>query len=106
MAGVQHRERSGRWAVTCTVELFGVARMVARTRELTLALPDGATFSHVYEALVERIPALTGSVITTDGRALVDGYACNVNGLDFVRDASTVVKHGDDIAIIASDAGG
>src|SRR4029453_1363432 len=31
--------------IQCTVELFGVARFVAHTREVSLTLPAGATFS-------------------------------------------------------------
>lgn len=92
--------------VTCTVELFGVARLLCHTREMRLTLPPAATFAHVFAALAEKLPELAGRVIAANGGALVDGYACNVNGLEFVRSADTKVKPGDNIAIVSADAGG
>src|SRR5258708_3649097 len=41
-------------SIHCTVELFGVARLVARTSEVSLALPAGATFSEACAALAEK----------------------------------------------------
>lgn len=110
-------EALGRWgeaarrgaaggAVRCTVELFGVAQLLTHTRELSLTLPPGATLGDLFAALIERVPVLAGSVITPAGDALVEGYACNVNGLDFVRGADTPVSAGDNIAILSADAGG
>jgi len=93
-------------AIHCTVELFGVARLAANTREVPLVLPAGATFSQVFAALAEMLPALAGRVISPDGRTLVEGYACNVNGLDFVRTPTATVKPGDNIVILSADAGG
>jgi molybdopterin-guanine dinucleotide biosynthesis protein A len=93
-------------SVHCTVELFGVARLAAQTREVPLVLPAGATFSQVFAALAEMLPALVGRVISPDGRSLVEGYACNVNGLEFVRAPTATVKPGDNIVILSADAGG
>jgi molybdopterin converting factor small subunit len=92
--------------VTCTVELFGVARLLAKTRELSLSLPSGATLSHVYSALGATLPMLSGRVISPDGRSLLAGYACNVNGLDFVRSTTATISSGDRIFILSADAGG
>lgn len=100
-----HRPSNGDTTV-CTVELFGVARLLAQTRELSLTLPPDATIGDALAALVERLPMLSERVITADGAGLADGYACNVNGLDFVRTASARVRHGDNIAIVSADAGG
>ena len=93
-------------SVPCTVELFGVARMVARTREVRLVLPAGATLSHVVAALAAQAPALVGRVIAADRAALIEGYACNVNGRDFVRATTAAVNAGDTIVIVSADAGG
>ena len=93
-------------AIHCTVELFGVARFFAHTREVSLTLPAGATFSHVFAALAEKLPVLVGQVITPDRARLSDGFACNVNGLDFVRAPTAVVNAGDNIFILSADAGG
>ena len=92
--------------VTCTVELFGVARLLARTKELSLSLPSGATLSQVYSALRATLPMLSGRVIAPDGRSLLAGYACNVNGLDFVRTTTATISSGDRIFILSADAGG
>lgn len=93
-------------AITCTVELLGVARLVAGIPELTVRLPCGARIADALAAVSERVPALVGRVIGHAGSGLVDGYACNVNGLDFVRDASLPVNRGDRLVIVSADAGG
>jgi hypothetical protein len=36
----------------------------------------------------------------------MDGYACNVNGLEFIRSGSSTVKAGDSVIILSADAGG
>ncbi len=91
---------------TCTVELFGVARLLAKKREVSLSLPQEATLSHVYLALAEKLPILVGRVIAPDRNSLSSGYACNINGLDFVRNPGVKVNPGDKIFIISADAGG
>lgn len=92
--------------ILCTVELFGVARLVAQTGEVSLVLPPGATCAHVFAALAEQLPALVGPVIRPDRTSLVDGYACNLNGLQFVRSPAVSVNSGDHIVILSADAGG
>jgi molybdopterin-guanine dinucleotide biosynthesis protein A len=93
-------------SLICTVELFSVARLVAKTAKVSLALPQEATLSHVFLALAERLPVLVGPVITPDRSSLTTGNACNINGRDFVRDPSVKVHSGDSIFIISADAGG
>ena len=100
----RHRDRAQR--DHCTVELFGVARLLAKTRELSLALPSGATLAQVFAALAEELPALVGRVISPDATHLVDGCACCVNGLAFVRTLTATVNPGDRIVILPADAGG
>ena len=93
-------------SVTCTVELFGAARLLAKTREISLALPAGATLADVYSALAAKLPILLGRVITADGTNLFSGYACNINGLNFIRSPTAKVNSGDKIFILSADAGG
>jgi molybdopterin-guanine dinucleotide biosynthesis protein A/molybdopterin converting factor small subunit len=95
-----------RGPIECTVELFGVARLIGKERDVPLALPAGATLSDALSALAGKLPALVGRVIAPGGRHLVDGYACNVNGLEFVRHSASLVKGGDRIIIMSADAGG
>jgi molybdopterin-guanine dinucleotide biosynthesis protein A len=99
------RGMAGDGSRTCTVELFGVARLLTGTREITVPLPPDATLAHVFAALLQRLPLLSGRVLTGDG-SLVEGYACNVNGLTFLRDVEARVNPGDNIAIMSADAGG
>ena len=90
--------------IAVSVELFGVARLLAKTQLISLALPGEATLAQVFSALAEKLPALVGRVINSEG--LVTGYTCNINGLDFVRASSTKVNSGDKIFILSADAGG
>jgi len=109
-----YAEALKRWSVTrradhsiqCTVELFGIARLLARTSAIALELPAGATFSDAFAALAEKLPALVGRVISADRTRLVDGYACNLNGLAFVRTPTAGVSPGDSLVILSADAGG
>jgi molybdenum cofactor guanylyltransferase len=89
-----------------TVELFGVARLLAKTKEISLSMPPESTLSEVLAALAERLPVLTGRVINSDGDGLVSGYTCNINGLEFTRSARAKVNPGDRIFVLSADAGG
>jgi molybdopterin converting factor small subunit len=93
-------------SVTCTVELFGAVRLLAKTREVSLALPPGATLADVYSALAAKLPILLGRIISADRTDLFSGYACNINGLNFVRSPTAKVNSGDKIFILSADAGG
>jgi molybdopterin converting factor small subunit len=99
-------DRAQSQPVSCTVELFGVARLLAKTPAVALSLPQEATLSNVFLALAERLPVLVGRVISPDRGSLFSGYACNINGLDFVRNPAAKVKPGDKIFILSADAGG
>jgi molybdenum cofactor guanylyltransferase len=92
--------------VQCTVEFFGVAQLLAKTRIISLALPQEATYSHLFAALAKQLPTLVGRVITSEGDKLVSGCACNVNGVEFIRNPAIKVKAGDKVLILSADAGG
>jgi len=92
--------------VFVTVELFGVARLLAKTKSISLPLPVEASLADVIAALAEKLPVLVGRVIDSGGAALVNGYACNINGLNFIRSPSAKVNAGDKIFILSADAGG
>lgn len=91
-------------AISVSVELFGVARMLAKTKQVTLSLPQEATLANVLSALAEQVPVLLGRIINSDG--LIPGYTCNINGLNFVRTSSAKINSGDKIFILSADAGG
>ena len=91
-------------SISVSVELFGVARLLAKTQIVPLTLAQGATLAHAYSALAEKLPALIGRVVSPAG--LMSGYSCNINGLDFVRAADTKLNSGDKLLILSADAGG
>src|SRR5258705_2570786 len=90
--------------ISISVELFGVARMLAKTQLVSLDLAQGATLAQVFSALADKFPVLVGRVINSEG--LIAGYTCNINGLDFVRIPSAKINSGDKIFILSADAGG
>jgi len=95
-----------RSSVTCTVELFGMAQLLAKTKNVSLVLPQEATLAQLFAALAEQLPILVGQVISPDKNQLVGGCACNLNGLEFVRNPTVKVKTGDRVLILSADAGG
>jgi molybdenum cofactor guanylyltransferase len=92
--------------VSCAVELFGMARLLAKTKTVELQLPQDATLVDLFVELAERLPALVGRVINPEKNNLMSGCACNVNGLEFVRNPDVKIRTGDKILIISADAGG
>jgi hypothetical protein len=92
--------------IECTVELFGVAQLLAKTKTISVALPPDATLSHLFFALAKQVPVLVGRVLSPEGGGLVSGCACNVNGLEFIRNPSAKIKAGDKVLILSADAGG
>jgi molybdopterin-guanine dinucleotide biosynthesis protein A len=92
--------------ISVTVELFGVARLIAKTKAVPLSLPGDSTLSQVLSALAESMPVLVGPVISSGKNSLVNGYSCNLNGLEFVRNPAVKVNSGDKIFILSADAGG
>lgn len=90
----------------CKVELFGVARLLAKTPAISLQLPEGGTLGEVFSALAQKLPVLVGRVINADNSTLREGFACSINGLEFVRRPDVRIHQGDKIFIISADAGG
>jgi molybdopterin-guanine dinucleotide biosynthesis protein A/molybdopterin converting factor small subunit len=91
-------------SLSVSVELFGVARMLAKTQLVSLDLAQGATLAQVLSSLADKFPVLVGRVIDSEG--LITGYTCNINGLNFVRAPDAKVNSGDKIFILSADAGG
>ena len=97
-------ERHSAETILVSVELLGVARLLAKTKDVSLSLARDATLAEVFSALAEKLPALAGRIINSDG--LVSGYTCNINGLNFVRAPGAKIHSGDKIFILSADAGG
>jgi len=86
-------------------DLFDL-RALARSAGDSLAGRAAAKGLRSVVDISEKLPVLVGPVITSDRTRLVDGYACNLNGLSFVRDPTAVINPGDSIVILSADAGG
>ena len=103
---MRSREENKGPGLTCTVELFGTAQLLAKEKTISLALPPEATLAHVFSSLAEKLPMLVGRVITLERTRLASGFSCNINGLAFVRDPSAKIVSRDRILILSADAGG
>lgn len=90
----------------CEVELFGVARLRARTGRVSIAVHGVTTLANLITRLAEQCPALVGPVLDPNGGRLAGGNACNVNGREFVKDPNFVIRPGDHVLFVSSDAGG
>ena len=83
-----------------------MARLLAKTKVVDLELPQEATLSDLFSELAEKLPTLVGRVISPEKNNLISGCACNVNGLEFVRNPTAKIRTGDKILILSADAGG
>ena len=81
--------------ITVRIRLFAMQRELARVRELAVELPAGATIEGAWDALVDRYPVLG------PGRSSVR-FARN----GAYAPASTVLDHGDELAMIPPVSGG
>jgi molybdenum cofactor guanylyltransferase len=93
-------------SVTCLVELFGAAQLLAKTHTVSVSLRPPATLADAFMEITKQFPVLAGRVVDTERKTLNSGYACNINGLDFIRDPGARITSGDRILILAADAGG
>ncbi|HEX8024799.1 MAG TPA: molybdenum cofactor biosynthesis protein MoaE [Candidatus Limnocylindrales bacterium] len=81
--------------VRIRVRLFAIQRELAGTREVPLELPDGATITDAWDAIVARFPALA------PGRDYVR-FARN----SAYTPATTILADGDELALIPPVSGG
>ena len=81
--------------MTITVKLFAVLRDTAGTPELRLPLNEGSTAADAGEALANRFPAIAPRLRTV-------AYAVN----RAYAPAMTVLKDGDELALIPPVSGG
>jgi molybdopterin converting factor small subunit len=85
-----------------TIELYGQARLLAGLRSVEV---DAGTLKAALNQLQRRIPELTGTVLTEDGR-LTPAYTINLNGLRFVEDPDENLQPSDELLLISSLSGG
>ena len=88
---------------SATVDLIGVARIVAGRKEIFLTLTDDATWRDAIAALARAAPGLVGEVIATDRRKLVGNYAFNLGGRTFVQDLDEEMQPPQDDSLTLMD---
>jgi hypothetical protein len=92
--------------VVCTVELLGVARLIAGQREIALSLGDDAQVPALVSALAAVCPALVGSVVNPEYGSMAPGYILNRDGREFLTTSDAIIRHGDRLLVLSSAAGG
>ena len=90
------------------VELFGISRLVAGVKELSLELEDGTTFRDVARLLASRYPSMIGDVIQRDGQTLQSPNIFNLGGRRMIQadGMDDLVKDNDRIILMSMSAGG
>ena len=90
------------------VELFGISRLVAGVKELSLEMEEHATFRDVARLLASRYPKLIGDVIQPDGQSLQSPNIFNLDGRRMIQadGMDDTVKEGDRIILMSMSAGG
>ena len=87
------------------IELYGIARLIAGRKELTVALAEGATVGDALRALALAVPNLVGSVLSPEGD-VVEGNVLSLGGRAFVADRSTPLSLDVPLLILPAIAGG
>ena len=90
------------------VELFGLSRIIAGEKKITLTFGDDATFRDVVRSLAQRYPDMLGDVIQADGETLQTPNILNINGKRMVHphQVDENVSDGDTLVLMSVSAGG
>lgn len=90
------------------VELFGLPRLIAGEKEITLRLKQDATFRDVVRALVRRYPDMIGDVVQADGETLQEPNILNLDGRRMIQahQMDDSLGAGDRIILMSMSAGG
>jgi hypothetical protein len=70
-----------------TVEFTGGGKAMTGTREVTLNLPDSATYRDVVRRLAQMYPGLVGAIIAADGNSLLSAMIFDRNGEESILPA-------------------
>ncbi len=88
------------------VELFGMARRLAQTKETSVEICEGGTYRDVVAALARRYPAFVDQIIRGDTHELIEPYFLNVDARRVVRDLDEIPEEGKPLLLLFVDAGG
>jgi molybdopterin converting factor small subunit len=90
------------------LELFGLSRIAAGTKELSLELEEGTTFRDIVRLLSTRYPDMIGNVINPDGETLHPPNIFSLNAKRMIRpnQMDECPSDGDRIVLMSISAGG
>jgi molybdopterin converting factor small subunit len=90
------------------LELFGLSRIAAGTKELSLELEEGTTFRDIVRLLSTRYPDMIGNVIKPDGETLHPPNVFNLNAKRMIQpnQMDECPNDGDRIILMSVSAGG
>jgi molybdopterin converting factor small subunit len=90
------------------VELFGLSRIAAGIKELSLELEEGTTFRDIVRLLSTRYPDMIGDVISPDGETLHPPNIFNLNAKRMIHPSQMgkSPSDGDRIILMSVSAGG
>lgn len=90
------------------VELFGLSRLIAGEKEVTLTLDEGATFRDAVKELVSRYPDMVGDVVQADGLTMQPPNILNLDGRRMIQahQMDESLSNGDRIILMSMSAGG
>jgi sulfur carrier protein ThiS len=90
------------------VELTGLAREVARQKEIPIELEDSATYQDVVRWMGQNFPQLIGLIIDQDGETFLSSNLFAING-DLANPAMLMHEHpqdGDRLILMSVITGG
>ena len=90
------------------LELFGLSRIAAGTKELSLELEEGTTFRDIVSLLSVKYPDMIGNVINPDGETLHPPNIFNLNAKRMIQpdQMDGRPEDGDRIILMSISAGG
>jgi molybdopterin converting factor small subunit len=90
------------------LELFGLSRIAAGTKELSLELEEGTTFRDIVRLLSVKYPDMIGNVINPDGETLHPPNIFNLNAKRMIQPSQMgeCPSDGDRIVLMSISAGG
>jgi hypothetical protein len=89
-----------------TIELLGVARLIAGVSALEVPYPAEGTAGALVRELAARLPALVGTVIDDGGAGLVDGFVLSLDGRVWTRDPAAPLAGAPHALLLSNMAGG
>jgi hypothetical protein len=99
LPSTKHQAPSTGSEATLTVELLGVARLLARRRCVSLHLAPDATLREVGSALAGVHPELVGPVLRDDG-GLAPGVVYSRDGRALTTDVEEPARHAEDAGML------